>query len=74
MNELIVANVLFQAGAGMALMLVAGIAAARQLHGRRSVRHYAMVAQDACTVIELPAQRGARLAARTGDEAQPEAA
>jgi hypothetical protein len=37
MNEFILANLLFQAGAGTVLVLIAGISAARQLHIRRSV-------------------------------------
>lgn len=35
MNEFILANLLFQAGAGTILMLVAGISAARALHAGR---------------------------------------
>lgn len=57
MNEIILANLLFQVGAAVVLMLVAGISAARQLHARRSVATCSMAPQESGTIVELPAAR-----------------
>jgi hypothetical protein len=74
MNEIIFANLLFQAGAGVVLMLVAGISAARQLHARRSVATCSVVPQESRTVVELPAPRMTRVAPSAELEAHSEAA
>jgi hypothetical protein len=74
MNEIILANLLFQGAAATALMLVAGVCAARQLHARKSVATYSVVMQESRTVVELPATRVTRVAPSTELEAQSEAA
>lgn len=74
MNEFIHANLLFQSAAATVLMLVAGISAARQLHTRRSVATYGLVAQEPRTVVELPAPRITRAVPSTDLEAHSEAA
>lgn len=74
MNELILANLLFQAAAGTVLMLVAGISAARQLHGRRSVATYGVAQPETRTVVELPAARAPKRVPSPELEAHSEAA
>jgi len=74
MNEMIVANLLFQAAAATVLMLVAGVSAARQLHARRSVATCSVIAQESRTVVELPTPRMTRVAPSAELEAHSEAA
>jgi hypothetical protein len=74
MNEIILAHLLFQAGAATVLMLVAGVSAARQLHARRLVAPYSVVPQESRTVVELPATRMTRVAPSAELEAHSEAA
>jgi len=74
MNEIILANLLFQGAAATALMLVAGVSAARQLHAKRSIATYSVVTQESRTVVELPATRVTRVAPSAELEVHSEAA
>lgn len=74
MNEIVIANLLFQAAAATVLMLVAGVSAARQLHDRRSFPSREAAPQDSCTVVELPASRAARVAPDAQRETHSKAA
>ncbi len=73
MNEIIIANLLFQAGAATLLMLVAGISAARQLHDRKPVAGFGSAPQES-RVVDLPAPRVARVAKSASVETHSEAA
>jgi len=74
MHEFILANLLFHAAAGTALMLVAASSAARELHSRRPTRTYGAVLEGAPTVIELPGSRVPRSTHRADLETRSEAA
>lgn len=74
MNELIVANVFFQAGAGTLLMLVGASSALRDIGSRRAVRMQELPRAAAGSVVELTPTRVARCALRDQAEVQSEAA
>ncbi len=74
MNELIVANVLFQTAAGTLLMLVGASSALREMGRRRAVRMQELTRAVAGSVVELTATRVARCALRDQAEVRSEAA
>jgi hypothetical protein len=74
MNEIVLANLLFQGGAATALLLVAGISATRQLHSRRPTRRFGIALPDSRTVVDLPAVRATRSAQGMDIEAHSKAA
>jgi hypothetical protein len=75
MHEFILANLLFQVGAGTTLVLFASSAAVRELHRRRAVLMQGAAMHDTHTVVELPAApRAPKLLRHVDLETRSEAA